>query len=75
MREQFTDAGIAAAASKSTYTGSGLMITGWLFSSEAAILVGMIVGVLGLAVNIYFRIKQDRREEKEHKERMKDLKT
>jgi hypothetical protein len=74
MREQFTDAGIAAAASKSTYTGSGLMITGWLFSSEAAILVGMIVGVLGLAVNIYFRIKQDRREEKEHKERMKDLK-
>jgi Tfp pilus assembly protein PilO len=74
MREQFTDAGIAAAASKSTYTGSGLMITGWLFSSEAAILVGMIVGVLGLAVNIYFKIKQDRREEKEHKERMKDLK-
>lgn len=74
MKDQFTDAGIAAAASKSTYTGSGLMITGWLFSSEAAILVGMIVGVLGLAVNIYFRVKQDRREEKEHKERMKDLK-
>ena len=73
MREQFTDAGIAAAASKSTYTGSGLMITGWLFSSEAAILVGMVVGVLGLAVNIYFRVKQDRREEKEHKKRMEDL--
>jgi hypothetical protein len=73
MKEQFTDAGIAAAASKSTYTGSGLMITGWLFSSEAAILVGMIVGVLGLAVNIYFRVKQDRREEREHKKRMKDL--
>jgi hypothetical protein len=73
MKEQFTDAGIAAAASKSTYTGSGLMITGWLFSSEAAILVGMVVGVLGLAVNVYFRVKQDRREEKEHKKRMKDL--
>jgi hypothetical protein len=73
MKEHFTDAGIAAAASKSTYTGSGLMITGWLFSSEAAILVGMIVGVLGLAVNVYFRVKQDRREEREHKKRMKDL--
>jgi hypothetical protein len=73
MKEQFTDAGIAAAASKSTYTGSGLMITGWLFSSEAAILVGMVVGVLGLAVNVYFRVKQDRREEREHKKRMKDL--
>ena len=73
MKEHFTDATIAATASKSTYTGSGLMITGWLFSSEAAILVGMVVGVLGLAVNVYFRVKQDRREEKEHKKRMKDL--
>jgi hypothetical protein len=73
MKEHFTDAGIAAAASKSTYTGSGLMITGWLFSSEAAVLVGMVLGVLGLGVNIYFRIKQDRREEREHQKRMKDL--
>jgi hypothetical protein len=73
MKEHFTDAGIAAAASKSTYTGSGLMITGWLFSSEAAILVGMVVGIVGLGVNFYYKRKQDKREEREHKKRMKDL--
>jgi len=73
MKEQFTDATIAAAASKSTYTGSGLMITGWLLSSEAAILVGMLVGIIGLVVNFYYRYKQDRREEREHQLRIKDL--
>lgn len=73
MKEQFTDAGIAAAASKSTYTGSGLMITGWLFSSQAAVMVGMLVGIIGLGVNFYYRRKQDIREEKEHKKRMDDL--
>jgi len=74
MGNNFTDASIAAAASKSTYTGAGLTVTGWLVSSEAAILVGMILGVLGLIVNFAFRFKQDRREEREHQERMKKLK-
>lgn len=71
---QITDASIAAAASKSTYTGAGLTVTGWLLSSEAAVLVGMILGACGLVVNIMFKIKQDRREEREHQERMKKLK-
>jgi hypothetical protein len=74
MREQLTDASIAAAASKSTYTGAGLTLTGWLLSSQAAVLVGMILGIVGLAVNITFKIKQDRREEREHQERMRKIK-
>ena len=74
MKEHITDASIAAAASKSTYTGAGLTVTGWLLSSQAAVLVGMILGVAGLIVNIVFKVKQDRREEREHKERMKRMK-
>ena len=74
MKEHLTDASIAAAASKSTYTGAGLTFTGWLLSSQAAVLVGMILGVAGLVVNIVFKIKQDRREEREHQERMRKIK-
>lgn len=74
MKEHLTDASIAAAASKSTYTGAGLTLTGWLLSSQAAVLVGMILGVAGLIVNIVFKIKQDRREEREHQERMRKIK-
>ena len=74
MKEHFTDASIAAAASKSTYTGAGLTITGWLVSSEAAILVGMVVGILGLCINFIFRLREDRRQERLHQERIKKLK-
>lgn len=74
MKEQITDASIAAAASKSTYTGSGLMIGGWLLSSEAAVLVGMVLGVLGFLVNLYFKVKQDKREQALHDETIKKLK-
>ena len=74
MKEHLTDASIAAAASKSTYTGAGLTITGWLVSSEAAILVGMVVGILGLCINFIFRLREDRRQERLHQERIKKLK-
>jgi hypothetical protein len=74
MKEHLTDASIAAAASKSTYTGAGLTITGWLLSSEAAILVGMVVGILGLCINFIFRLREDRRQERLHQERLRKLK-
>ena len=39
---------IAAAASKSTWAGVVSMFFGWLVSSNAAIVVGMLVGVAGV---------------------------
>jgi hypothetical protein len=74
MKEHITDASIAAAASKSTYTGAGLTITGWLFSSQAAVAVGMAVGILGLITNFVFRLREDRRQEKLLQEKLKKLK-
>jgi hypothetical protein len=74
MKEHITDASIAAAASKSTYTGAGLTITGWLFSSQAAVAVGMLVGILGLITNFVFRLREDRRQEKLLQEKLKKLK-
>jgi len=45
----------SAAASKSTYMGVLSMFFGWLVSSNAAIVVGMLVGVAGLLVNWYYK--------------------
>jgi len=51
------EAALAAAGSKATYTGAGMTIGGWFLSSEFAVLMGMFLGVAGLAVNWYYKHK------------------
>ncbi len=51
------EATLATAGSKATYTGAGMTIGGWALSSEFAVLFGMIIGVLGLAVQWFYRHK------------------
>lgn len=48
---------MAAAGSKATYTGAAVTIGGWVLSSEFAVLFGMVLGVLGLLVNWYYKHK------------------
>lgn len=48
---------LAATGSKATYTGAGMTIGGWALSSEFAVLFGMLLGVLGLGVQWYYRHK------------------
>lgn len=67
---QTVDAALAAAGSKVTYAGSGVTITGWLLSSEFAVLLGMLLGLAGFVVNWYYRHKRDKREAAEHRARM-----
>lgn len=60
MSEQTThaiEATLAATGSKATYTGAGMTIGGWALSSEFAVLFGMLIGVLGLAVQWFYRHK------------------
>ena len=64
------DATLAAIGSKATYTGAGASIVGWLTSSQAGILFGIILGVGGFLVNWYYRAKEDRRQQAEHDRRM-----
>lgn len=54
---QAIEVSMAAVGSKATYTGAGMTIGGWVFSSEFAVLVGMLIGVAGLAVQWYYRHK------------------
>lgn len=72
MPEQATlDATLAAAGSKATYTGAGTFSVGWLLSSEFGILVGLVLGVGGFLVQLYYSRKRDRREQAEHDRRMR----
>lgn len=72
MRDQTVEAAIAASASKTTYAGAGMSITGWLLSNEFAILFGLILGLAGFIVNWYYKHKDDRRKEREHAARMSE---
>lgn len=73
MKEQQTlDATMAALGSKATYTGASTSIVGWFLSSQFGVLAGILIGIAGLCINWYYRHKQDKREEAEHKRRMKE---
>lgn len=64
------DTTMAAIGSKATYTGAGASILGWLMSSQAGILFGILIGVGGFLVNWYYRHKEDKRRQEEHDRRM-----
>lgn len=70
---QAIEASAASLANKATYAGAGVTISGGIMLSEIAVILGMIIGVLGLLVNWYYRAKEDKRSTAEHKRRMKDL--
>lgn len=67
------DAALAAVGSKATYTGAGFSLSGWLLSSEAGVLFGIVIGVIGLGVNFYFKRREDRRLQEEHNARMDEI--
>jgi predicted PurR-regulated permease PerM len=64
------DATMAALGSKATYTGASTSVLGWLMSSEAGILLGILIGVAGLIVNWFYKHKEDKRRQAEHDKRM-----
>lgn len=75
------DAALAAVGSKSTHAGASVTITGWLLSSEFAVLVGMLLSLAGFLVNWYYRHRltsaeirlreaQEMREREEHVAKM-----
>ncbi len=73
MKSEAIDITIAAAGSKTTYVGAGMTGLGWFLSNEFFGLVGVLVGIIGLSVNIYFKRHANRRAEIEHEARMARL--
>jgi hypothetical protein len=71
---QTLDTTIGTVASKATYTGAGMTISGWLLSSEAAVLIGIVLGVAGFAVNWFYKHREDKRRQAEYEARMGQIK-
>ena len=65
------DATIAATANKVTYAGASGSIVAWFLSSEFGMLAGLFIGMVGLAVNWYYKHKEDKRRQAEHERRMR----
>lgn len=65
MKTEAAEIAAASVASKSTYVGAGSMVLGWMTSSEAAVLFGILVGLGGLLVNIYYKAKSSARFDRE----------
>lgn len=63
---------MAAIGSKATYTGASTSIVSWFLSSQFGVLAGVLIGIAGLMINWYYKYKQDKREEEEHKKRMSE---
>lgn len=70
MNRDAIDAAAATFGTKAAYTGATTTVGGWLLSSEFGVIAGLLIGVTGLLVNLYFQRRRDLREEREHQRRM-----
>lgn len=64
---------VTKTAAGATFVGSATSIFGGLSANELAAIGGLLVGLAGLAINLYFNWKRDQREQREHDARMKAL--
>lgn len=67
------DTAVAAAASKVTYAGAGASFFGWIASSEAVALIGILAAVVGLIVNVYFKRREDKRQQTLYEAKMRAI--
>ena len=58
------------AATASTYGGGAGAVVSGLTLNEAGVIVGIVVAVAGLAAQLYFGIRRDRRERELHERKM-----
>ncbi|VTU31687.1 hypothetical protein H6CHR_03650 [Variovorax sp. PBL-H6] len=70
MSREAVEAAAATVGSKVIYTGAGATVASWLLSSEFGVLAGLLLGVVGLLVNIYFKRQEN---QEEHLARMRKL--
>jgi hypothetical protein len=68
--QQAIDVTLSTAGSKATYAGAGISTVSWITSSEFGMLAGIVIGVVGLAINFYYSRKRDAREQAEHQLKM-----
>ena len=65
MKAETVDA-ITAASQKATIGGGIMALFGGITATELAAVGGLVLAVLGFAVNLYFQWREDRRKSEEH---------
>lgn len=64
---------IASIATKATYSGGATAVVGGFTANEIAAFVGAAVAVLGLVVQVIFKVRADRREAEMHRARLAEM--
>lgn len=73
MSTETFEAALAAAGSKTAYTGASMSGLGWFLSNEFFGLAGVGIGVIGIYINWHYKHKADLRDRKEYEVRMRQL--
>lgn len=73
MNTESFDATAQSVGTKAALAGGGTSVLGWFATSEAVALVGMLCAIAGLGVTIFFAVRRDRREAREHHLKMAQL--
>ena len=68
--DETQQAALAALGSKATYGGVLSALGAWFVSSGLGVVCSLLIAILGLLVNWYYKAKQDRRAQREHEKRM-----
>lgn len=69
-RKLSTDSEIIAASGRAMAGGAGTGLAGWFAGINWIGAVGSLIAVVGLGVNVYFQIRRDARETREHEARL-----
>jgi hypothetical protein len=66
---------IAAVANKAAYVGAAGSMYGGFTANEIAAFGGLIVAVIGVLIQLYFKLRADRREAEIFRQRIERLRT
>lgn len=73
VKNEAAEATVSAVASKFTYGGGTAALIGGFTANEIAAFGGLVVAAIGLAVQWYYKRKEDRRNEALYRARLEDL--
>ena len=57
MKDQAAEATVAAVANASAKAGAGTVLFGWLTLNDFALVAGLVLTAVGVAVNFYYKRK------------------
>lgn len=68
-----TAAVLAWLSPKATYAGSTTAVVSSFTLNDMGIIIGVVIALAGYFTNLYFKVKDDKRKDKEHHFRLSDL--